>query len=64
MILSCLTCAKAFQEAGGHAAGWAICSLLIIIVGILGAVGFCMLKISKKETGALPDKYRDPLTGN
>jgi len=57
--LACTTCAKSFQEAGGNAAGWAIMFLLVVIVLVLGGVGYCMTRIAKREHAALDPQFHD-----
>ena len=55
--LACSTCAKSFQEGGGHAAGWSIIFLLATIVSVLGAIGICMVRMGRREREALDPKY-------
>jgi hypothetical protein len=57
--LACSTCANSFQEAGGNAAGWAIMFLLVVIVLVLGGVGFCMTRIARRENAALDPQFCD-----
>ena len=57
--LACTTCAKAFHAAGGNAAGLAILFLLIVIVAILGAVGFLMARMMRREQENLESCYKD-----
>ena len=57
--LACTTCANSFQEAGGNAAGWAIMFLLAVIVAVLIGVGYCMIRIAKREHDALDPQFRD-----
>lgn len=57
--LACSTCANSFQEAGGNAAGWAIMFLLVVIVLVLGVVGFCMTRIARREHAALDPQFCD-----
>ncbi len=57
--LACTTCANSFQEAGGNAAGWAIMFMVIVVVSMLGAIGFFMVRIARREAVALDPQYRD-----
>ena len=57
--IACTTCAKSFQEGGGDAAGWSIFFLLATVIPVLGATGFCMVRIVRREREALDPKYAD-----
>lgn len=48
-ILSCSTCRVTMIEGGNDAAGWSIFFLLVVIVAMLGGIGFCMFRIAKRE---------------
>jgi len=62
--LGCLTCAKAFEHAGGNAAGWAILVMLIILVPVLSTIGFCMVRLARREKDHLDPELQDPLMEN
>ena len=36
-------------EGGGEAASWSIFFLLVVIVTMLGGIGFCMFRIARRE---------------
>ena len=57
--LACTTCANAFKEGGGDAAGWSILFMLAMIVPVLGATGVWMIRIVRREREALDPKYAD-----
>ena len=57
--LACSTCANSYQEAGGNAAGWAIMFLLAVIVAVLAVVGYCMIRLARREHAALDPQFRD-----
>lgn len=48
-IFACSTCRTTMIEAGGDAAGWSIFFLLGVILAILGGIGFCMIRIARRE---------------
>jgi hypothetical protein len=49
---------------GGHAAGWSIFFLLVVILGMLGGIGFFMFRIAMREKQnfdpALSDDFVNP----
>ena len=47
--LACSTCRVSMIEGGGDAAGWSIFFLLVVILAMLGGIGFCMLRIARRE---------------
>ena len=50
------------SQGGGDAAGWSIFFLLVVIVAVLGGVGFCMLRIAWRERKHFdPSLSDDPL---
>ena len=57
--LSCLTCARAFEHAGGNAAGYAILLMLIVLVFVLGTVAIIMVRMGRRSKACLEDCYRD-----
>ena len=60
-LLACTSCAKSFEEAGGNAAGMSILFLLVVIVGVLGGIGFLMARIGKREKANLDPRFVDEL---
>ena len=60
-VLACTTCANSFAEGGGDAAGYAILFLLCVIVPVMGAIGFFMTRIARREQAALDPEFRDDL---
>jgi len=58
LTLACITCAKNFQDSG-NAAGWSILFLLAVIVPVLFGVGFCMVRVARREREALDPELRD-----
>lgn len=48
-ILACSTCRATMIDGGGNAAGWSIFFLLAVIVTIIGGIGFCMIRIARRE---------------
>lgn len=53
--LACSTCRVTMVEGGGDAIGWSIFFLLIIVVAVLGGIGFFMFRIAWRER-----KHFDP----
>lgn len=47
--LACSTCRVSMIEGGGDAAGWSIFFLLVVILAMLGGIGFFMLRIARRE---------------
>jgi hypothetical protein len=46
---ACSTCRTSMIEGGGDAAGWSIFFLLAVVLGMLGGIGFFMLRIVRRE---------------
>lgn len=57
--IACSTCAQAFEHAGKDAAGLAILFMLVVIIPILGAVGFFIFRIARREKLHFDPKYQD-----
>jgi len=57
--IACTTCARAFHKAGGNAAGLAILFLLFVILAVLVAVSFFMIRMARRENEGLDPQYRD-----
>lgn len=58
-ILACATCANTFREGGGDAIGWSIMALLVVIVLVLAGIGFCMVRLARREHDLLDPELRD-----
>jgi len=64
-IIACSTCRVTMIEGGGDEAGWSIFALLVIILGMMSACGFFMLKIARREQQFLdPELIDDYVPGN
>jgi len=59
ITVACATCANAFQEAGGDAAGWAIMFMVAIIVPMAAGIIFLIARIARREAAALEPQFRD-----
>jgi len=59
-ILACPTCARAFQETQGDAAGYAILFMVCIIMPIATAVIICFLRIAMRQKKADTGEFADP----
>ncbi len=59
-LIACTTCAKNFVDADGpNAASWSIMFLLVVILGMLGSIGFFMVRIARREQEGLDPELRD-----
>ena len=59
-FIACTTCAQNFVDSNGpNAAGWSIMFLLAVILGMLGTIGFFMVRIARREHEALDPELRD-----
>lgn len=58
-ILACSTCRITMIEGGGDEAGWSIFALLIVILGMMSACGFFMVKIARREREFLDPELMD-----
>ncbi len=60
-FIGCSTCRVSMIEGGGDAAGWSIFFLLVVIVAMLGGIGFFMFRIARRERAnfdpSLSDDY-------
>jgi hypothetical protein len=52
-ILGCPTCAKNFADHGANAAGFSILFLLVVIVGVMASVAFCMIRLARRQSRAM-----------
>lgn len=57
--LACSTCAQNFSS-GDDAAGWAILFMLVVVLPILIAISFFIIRIARKQAQAADDQYNDP----
>ena len=64
LFIACGTCRETMLAGGGDAAGWSIFSLLFVILLMLGAIVFFMIRISRHEKlhfdPTLSDDYVSP----
>lgn len=59
-LFACITCAKNFGDGSGpNAAGWSIMFLLVVILGLLGMIGFFMVRIARRESDNLDPELCD-----
>lgn len=57
--LACSTCRVTMVEGGGDAAGWSIFFMLVVILVMLGGIGFCMFRIARREKEHLDPSLSD-----
>jgi hypothetical protein len=57
--LACSTCRITMIEGGGDEAGWSIFALLVVILGMMAACAFFMLKIARREREHLDPELMD-----
>lgn len=48
-LIACSTCRVSMVEGGGDAAGWSIFTLLVVILAMLGGLGFFMFRMARRE---------------
>lgn len=67
-LIACSTCRVTMIDGGGDAAGWSIFFLLVVIVAMLGGIGFFMFRIARREREhfdpSLSDEYVRPESAN
>jgi hypothetical protein len=56
--IACSTCRVSYQ-ATGDSIGYSIFFLLIVILAVLGAVGFFMIRLARRENASLDPELRD-----
>jgi hypothetical protein len=61
-LLACSTCRVSMVEGGGDAAGWSIFFLLVVILAMLGGIGFFMFRIARRERDHLDPSLSDDYT--
>ncbi len=57
-IIACSTCSVNFAESG-NSIGWSIFFLLILILGVLGGVGFFMFRLIRRDAANLDPELCD-----
>jgi hypothetical protein len=57
-LLACTTCRVSF-EASGDSIGYSIFALLVLILAVLSAVGFFMIRMARRESASLDPELRD-----
>jgi len=57
--IACSTCRISMVEGGGDAAGYSIFFLLIVILAVLGGIGFFMARMIRRENDNLDPELRD-----
>ena len=60
--LACSTCRVTMVEGGGDAAGWSIFFLLVVILAMLGGIGFFMIRIARREREHFDPALADDFT--
>jgi hypothetical protein len=63
-VIACPTCARAFQETQGDAAGFAIVFMLFIIVPIASAIILFLVRIALRQGKADTGEFADPFLKN
>lgn len=65
LFIACSSCRNSMVIGGGDAAGWSIFFLLIVILGMLGGIGFFMFRFVMREKAnfdpELCDDYIAPI---
>lgn len=57
--LACSTCRVSMIEGGGDAAGYSIFALLVVILSVLGGVGFYMIRMISRDGQNLDPELKD-----
>jgi hypothetical protein len=57
--LACSTCRASMIEGGGDAAGYSIFALLVVILSVLGGVGFYMIRMIVRDGRNLDPELQD-----
>lgn len=58
-LIGCSTCRVSMVEGGGDAAGYSIFALLVVILAVLGGIGFFMARLIYRENDNLDPELRD-----
>lgn len=57
--LACSTCRVSMIEGGGDAAGYSIFALLLVILSVLGGIGFYMIRMISRDGKNLDPELQD-----
>ncbi len=57
--LACSTCRASMIEGGGDAAGYSIFALLVVILSVLGGVGFYLIRMIVRDGKNLDPELQD-----
>lgn len=57
--LACSTCRNSMIEGGGDAAGYSIFALLVVILSVLGGVGFYLIRMIVRDGKNLDPELQD-----
>ncbi len=57
--LACSTCRVSMIEGGGDAAGYSIFALLVVILSVLGGIGFYMIRMIIRDGKNLDPELQD-----
>jgi hypothetical protein len=57
--LACSTCRVSMIEGGGDAAGYSIFALLVVILSVLGGIGFYMIRLIYRDGQDLDPELQD-----
>jgi len=63
-FLACTTCRNTMIEGGGDEAGWSIFALLVVILAMMSACAFFMVKIARREREFLDPELIDDYVPN
>lgn len=63
-LLACSTCRVTMIDGGGDAAGWSIFFLLIVILAMMGGIGFFMFRIARREKANFDPTLSDDYVPN
>lgn len=58
-LIACSTCRNTMIEGGGNEASWSIFALLIVILSMMSACAFFMIKIARREKQFLDPEFMD-----
>ena len=58
-LLGCATCVETSKNDTTDAAGWAIFLMLCVILPVLGAVVFFIVRMARRSAAALEPEFRD-----
>lgn len=58
--IACTTCAQVFEHVGDDAAGWAILFMLVVLVFVLGTIGFVIRHLSNRAQMHFDPQFQDP----